>query len=232
MTRALRRRLARATAGRDAGVSLPELIITMALLALLTTVVLVLVTNVFGVFSRERAGTDSARTASVGMNELARVVRSGTTVRLVAQQPEVPVFVTAGPNVVEMYAYVDTSSSAPRPLRVRFEVDAQRRLVETRWTATSTKEPWTFAPKPTSTRIIAHDVQTAAATPMFSYLDAANKPFTIPASGSLTEADRSQVAAVRIRLTVQADTQGRADPVTLRNTVSIPNLGLSRNLQR
>jgi prepilin-type N-terminal cleavage/methylation domain-containing protein len=212
---------------RDAGVSLPELIITMALIGVFTTIVLALVTTMTRNFTHESAATDSTMTAAKGMNELTRVIRAGTTLRTAGATKDSPVFVTAGSNTVEMYAYIDADPKAPRPIKVRFDIDAQGRVRETRWLATNAATPWSFSATPLSTRTIAHAVP-AGSPPVFTYLDSNNKPLPIPSTGSLSETDRASVAAVQILLTVQSRASSKAGPVELRNTVSIPNLGVSR----
>lgn len=212
---------------RDSGVSLPELIITMALLGLLTTIVMLLVTHLSSAFSHERSTNDNAMTASNGMNELTRVIRAGTGLRLTGASVDAPVFVSAAKNSVVLYAYIDAESTDPRPLKVQFSVDTAGRVRETRWLATTTETPWAFSPAAVSTRTIAHAVP-AGASPLFRYFTATGGELTVPPAGTLTDADLKLVAAVRINLTVQTDPSGRVDPVELRNTVSIPNLGVSR----
>ncbi|GIG35116.1 PilW family protein [Cellulomonas pakistanensis] len=212
----------------DAGVSLPELLVTMALLGLLTAIVMTLVATSSRSFTRDRAATESAMTASTGMNELTRVIRSGTTLRPTGVSQDAPVFLDARANALTIYAYIDTSSSSPRPMQARFSIDGQRRVVETRWLATTSASPWSFQSSPSSSRPIARSVPTGAPA-LFRYFDAEGDELVPPANGSnMSEADRRLVAAVQIHLTVQADGTGRADAVEMQNTVSIPNLGISR----
>jgi len=47
-------------------------------------------------------------------------------------------------------------------------------------------------------------------------------------TSSLTLDERRQIVAVQVFMKVQADPTARAEPVTLQNTVGIPNLGVSR----
>lgn len=227
MTGGVLRRLAARRPRGESGATLPELLVTMMLIGLFSAMVLGLVVSVTRTFTRERAATDSSNIASNGMNELTRMVRAGTGL-LVTGPTQAPVFIEAAPRTATLYSYIDAQSSAPRPLKVQFSVDAQGRLIERRWAATTTKEPWAFTTTPSSTRTVATSVVPGTAV-LFSYFTAAGAPIPGTAGGGvLTLAEREQVAAVRIHLTVQADTTGRADPVALRNTVSIPNLGISR----
>jgi prepilin-type N-terminal cleavage/methylation domain-containing protein len=221
------RRLASRRPRGEVGVTLPELLVTMMLIGLFSALVLGLVVSVTRTFTRERAATDSASIASNGMNELTRMVRAGTGL-LVTGPTQAPVFIEAAPRTATLYSYIDTQSATPKPLKVQFSVDGQGRLIERRWSATTTKEPWAFATTPTSTRTVATSV-VPGDTVLFSYFTAAGAPIPGTAGGGvLTVAEREQIAAVRIHLTVQTDASGKASPVALRNTVSIPNLGISR----
>lgn len=223
LTTAVRRIRSRASR-RDQGYSLPELMVTMLLLSIVMAIMVTLVSSISRSFTRSEAADDSTNTAASGMNEMTRVIRSGTELRVSGGgASNVPVFVSATGNEVELYAFIDTNSASPRPLRVRFSIDAQRRLVETRWNATNTAAPWTFAGTPSSSRVIARQIPTAAPS-MFRFYDVAGVEMTPP----FTVTQRKAIAAVRIQLRVQADETGRAAPVDLLNTVSIPNLGISR----
>jgi prepilin-type N-terminal cleavage/methylation domain-containing protein len=210
----------------DAGVTLPELLVTMMLIGLFSALVLGLVVSVTRAFTSERSATDSSSIASNGMNELTRMVRAGTGL-VVTGGAQAPVFLDAGPRTATLYSYIDTQSSNPKPLKVQFTVDGQGRLRETRWTANTTKEPWGFPAAAASTRTVATSVVPGDAA-LFTYFTATGTPLVGAGGGALSEAQREQIAAVRIQLTVQTDASGRADPVALRNTVSIPNLGISR----
>lgn len=220
----LRRRLA-----GDQGIGLPELIVTMVLLAIVSTLILTLVTTVSRTFTRDRSATDSTNVAAIGMNELTRVIRGSTELRLTGGgSTNAPAFVSATPNELTVYAYIDADSASPAPVRVRFSIDSQRRLIETRWKASTTAAPWSFVAtgSPTSSRPVARLIPTSAPA-LFTYLDANGNVLVPPGTGFTTEQLR-KIAAVQITLTVQADLTDRAQPVTLQNAVGIPNLGISR----
>jgi len=225
VTRRLRRRLRH----DDRGVTLPEMLVTMMLLAFLTALILGMVTSFSRTFSRDRAAADSTTVAAAGMKELTRVVRAGTELRLAGGgATQSPVFVEARANTLTMYAYIDTEATDSRPVKVRFAIDGARRLVETRWETTSTADPWAFPAvgAPTRTRPIARLIP-AGSPPLFEYLDQGNEAIAIPTGGFTTEQLR-EIAAVRVTLTVQADVTERADPVQINNAVGIPNRGISR----
>ena len=214
----------------DLGLGLPELIVSIMLLALLSALVLGLFTTVTRSTTRDRAATDSTNVASIGMDELTRVIRAGTEVGLTGGgATNAPVFITATQNELTLYAYIDTASTNAVPVKVRFSIDGSRRLIETRWRATTTSSPWSFVADstPTSSRTVARSIP-AGAGALFQYFDATGAGLPVPAAGVFTTAQLKSIAAVRVQLTVQADLTARALPVTMRNTVGIPNLGISR----
>lgn len=213
----------------DGGFGLPELIVTVVLLGMMMSLVVGVVVSISRTFTRDRAASDSTMVAAVGMNELTRVLRAGTELAVAGGgATNAPVFVSAEANAVTFYSFIDTDAAAATPVKVRFSIDAQRRLIETRWAATTTDDPWAFVAdgSPTSSRTIARSIP-AGSPALFTYLDVNSAPIAIPATG-FTEDQRRLIAAVRITLRVQADTTGRAEPVTLQNAIGIPNLGISR----
>ena len=154
---------------RDAGLGLPELLVTMMLMALIAILVGTLVTAVSRALTSDRIANNNTTSASIAMNEMNRVLRAGTG--LDADQPAgSPVFFQASATSVTVSAFVDTTAAAPQPVKVRFELTvATGELSETRWTAKPDKSSWTFATAPSSTRVIARGVtKPTAAKPLFT----------------------------------------------------------------
>lgn len=239
-----RRRSSRPRSGDDAGFGLPELIVSMALFAILGTLVLTLITTFSRTFTRERSAVDSTNVAAMGMNELTRVMRAGTEIRVSGGTVNNPVFLDARAESLIMHAFLDTDSTTPRPLKVSFSIDGNRQLVESRWLAVPSSDPfWTFGAVgrvPDSQRPVARQIPVfdplVDEAPLFTYrtaeVCATSTPdcnvLVPPTGGTLSEADRRRIALVEIRLTVQADITARAEPVTIRNQVGLPNLGIDR----
>lgn len=234
----------RAPEERQAGTTLVELLVTMTVLSLLTVVLVGLTVTVSSAFTRDRAATDSTRIAAVAMNELTRVIRSGSTVKVQNQASNDPVFLVAGPDAVVLRAYIDTDAADPRPVVVRFAVTGTRTLTESRWEAVPTSGPyWTFSGLPAApyrlapeswtgpawTRTIAHTLTPPEASPTstFRYF-AFDGTELVPAADGLTATQIAAVASVTVTLSVQADPGARSAPVVLRNSVGLPNLGISR----
>ncbi|WP_298457774.1 hypothetical protein [uncultured Cellulomonas sp.] len=232
--------------GRDAeaGTTLAELLVTMTVLSLLGVLLVGLTVTVSGAFTRDRSLTDSTREASVVMREVTRVIRSAATVKVAGQATDDPAFLVAGPHALVVRTYVDTDSDAPSPVVVRFDVTDAGQLTESRWPAVAGSAPyWTFAGLPAAPFQLAPDTWTGAAwtrtlgrglTPpatgsvsTFRYHDADGDEL-VPGSAGLAANQLAGVASVTVTVSVQADATGRARPVVLRNSVGLPNLGLSR----
>jgi len=230
--------------GGDRGLSLAEMLVTMMVLSLFMIMVTSMFSSVTRTFTRDRSASDSTRIASIAMNEVTRVLRSGTEIQ-VANAVNDPVFLLATDESVVLRAYLDTDSATPRPIVARFEVTAARNLVEKRWNANPSSGPyWKFTSLPTAPfpvaasswtnpayeRMIAQKITPAAsgAPALFQYYDAAGLRIVPPPAGKLTDDQLKTIAAVRVTMSVQADLTDRARPVVVRNTVGIPNLGISR----
>ncbi|WP_449628654.1 PilW family protein [Rhodoglobus sp.] len=212
----------------EAGVTLSELIVTMALMTMLLAMVMTIFVTFTKTFSEERSATSNTSAATIAMNELTRVIRSGTENPVESAPNNDPVFSFASPEHVVLQAYLDTSSANPKPVKVQFRITADRTLVETRWTARSLPlGKFDFPGTPASERTVVRQIATGT-TPVFQFFTKENTPLLMPASGQLAESDRRLVSAVKVTMTVQTDPSGRAKTATLENTVGIPNLGRSR----
>jgi len=224
----------------ERGFGLTELIVAMFIFGIIGTLMITLVVTISRSFTQERAATDSTMVAAVGMNELTRVMRSGTEVP-VAGGTQVPVFVEAFADKVTLYAYIDTTSLSPRPTKIQFAVDpVSRDLTETRWAGVPVSgEPgaFSFSPTPESVRTIARKIIDATdGTPLFTYLavvtDPADPDFgtaqPLDATGGVNSSLIPTISVVQIAMNVQADITARAEPIMLKNRVGIPNLGISR----
>src|SRR5690606_15300839 len=117
----------------------------MFIFGIVGTLMITLVVTISRSFTQERAATDSTMVAAIGMNELTRVIRSGTEVP-VAGGTQVPVFIEALPDKVTLYAYIDTTSLDPKPTKIQFAIDpVSSDLTETRWAAVAVSgEPGAF----------------------------------------------------------------------------------------
>lgn len=225
----------------ESGLGLPELLVATLLLGILSVLVVSSFSSFTSTFTRTQLSTDSTNVAAVGMNEVSRVIRSGTEIEVLGSANNRPVFVSASREDAILYSYLDALSTSPAPIMARFSVHPTTRdLLEERWPATKVNGYWTFpspASTPASARVVARQIVVPAVgeAPLFTYLKtagcAAAQPTCdiVPASGdALDAAEIESIVAVQITMKVQADSLARAEPVTISNRVGIPNLGISR----
>jgi len=222
--------------------SMPELIVAMALFSLAMVMITGLFIGFTNNFTKARQSNESINVAAIGMNEMTKLVRAGTIIDLKTATDK-PVFVKADKEEVIFHSYIADTSVKPAPVLVRFGVDATRNLIESRWAATKVGEDWTFpalvlspAPSritatPTATRPIASKLiaptaaqVTAGEFYLFTYLD--EDGVVIPSP--VATASLGNIASVKITMLVQADDTARSAPVKLQNRVGLPNLTSSR----
>lgn len=215
----------------DRGVSLAELLVTMFLTGIVGLIVVSFFVAFTNTFNTDRAATDSTTTAALGMNDVTRIVRAGTEIPVENQVLNIPVFERAENERMIVHAFVDTSSASPEPVKIEFFVNANRELIERRYDAIAlARGYWAFSATSNGDRVIARQlpVRQNGEPWLFTYITATGGEFTLAQGATLNETQRRSVAAVRVTLTVQADFTEEAEPVTLRSTVGIPNLGVSR----
>ena len=213
----------------------------MFLLGILSVLVVSSFSSFTTNFTRTQLATDSTNVAAAGMNEVTRVVRSGTEIEVSGGSVNLPVFISARREQAVLHSYLDAQSTSPAPIMVRFTVDpATRDLLEERWASTKVNGHWIF-PSPTSvpasSRVVARQIVAPAVgeASLFTYLKTSGCPVEqptceiVPVSGDeLSAAEIRSIVAVQVRMKVQSDSLGRAEPVTISNRVGIPNLGISR----
>jgi hypothetical protein len=205
-----------------------ELLVSVLLSALLlvlvgTTFVQLVRTTTTVTVARESGGS-----ASTVATELSRVIRTASTNPVSGSLVADPAIVSGTDNALTLYSYVDTNSAQPRPTRVQFDIVGGQ-IVEKRWATTSTTSPWLFpsaTATPTST-ITYPGVQVPnGSTPLFTYLDATDTP-VVPGTG-LTADQRALIVSVTISVRIRAATPVTAAPVSIVNTVGMPNLAIKR----
>jgi prepilin-type N-terminal cleavage/methylation domain-containing protein len=214
----------------EAGMSLPELLVTITVFGIVSTIIVSFFINVTTTLTQDKAATDSTNIASVGINELTRVIRSGTEIEVQGQTLNNPVFVSAKTEEMTLYAFLDTDSANPKPVKVRFFIDTNRILKETRWNAyTINTDYWAFNTAAASTRDIARLIgpRVAPEKYLFTYYKEDGSELVVT-STAFTTAQLRSIVSVKVTMKVQADLTARAKPVVLENTVGIPNLGISR----
>lgn len=213
----------------DQGLSLVELLVSMLLLGIVTAIVSGLYISAMRTVTQAQVLSSNTRSVSNGMNEVSRVLRAATENPVSGLPLKAPALESASDNAVTFYAYVNlgTPVVTQPPVKIMLSLDANRRLVETTYAAIPlTAGFFSFAAVPLSSRILTEALAPAGSPPLFTYLKADGVAI-VPAATGLTDAERRLITAVRLSVTV---TNGSADAstwVTLRNTVGMPNVGLS-----
>jgi Tfp pilus assembly protein PilW len=242
-------------AREERGISLVELIVAIALTAIISTLLVTIVVTVSRSFTREAHASTNSDSASVGMHELSRVIRAAAEVSLSgspAGTAPADAVISAGANQITLYSFVD-AAAAPAPFIVQFSVVADGTLSESRRigsavvptggvaAASTSTTVWQFEARPSSTRTILRGVVSTAAAPLLRYYNAAGVELVLPASGVLDATQLSAVASVRVTLRVQQFPAapgagagsggaggGTGTAALLDNTIGLPNLGVSR----
>lgn len=223
------------------GITLIELLVAMILLGVLLTVVASLYVSSMNAVALSREVTGNTKQVSNAMNETSRVIRAGTENPLTPPAVPAPAFVSAKKDEIIIYAFINLQNAQEQPQMIRLWVDrATGKYMESRWraTAVSGTTRWTFPSNPclgnnvpagctapNSKAELAGAVPSTATT-IFSYFKKNGDPIIVPAAG-LSAADRALVSSVKVTLTVQASLTDTSNPVTLENTVGMPNLGFA-----
>ena len=122
--RRIRARLSSPTQRAEAGFSLPELIVTMALMSVISILVVTLFSTFARSMTKDRSASESTNVAAIGMSELTRVLRSGTEIRRTGNADNIPVFLFAGRESLIMHGFLDTTASVPKPVKIQFAVNS------------------------------------------------------------------------------------------------------------
>ncbi|WP_427007036.1 PilW family protein [Pseudarthrobacter sp. H2] len=226
-------RLQRSRDDHERGMTLTELLIASVVLMIVLTASSSLYISATKSMSMAGATNTNTANASNGMNELARVIRAGTSNPVVGQPLDDPAFLEAQPESVILYSYVSLDPAVPKPVMTHFYLNSQRQLVEDRWPATGPLNGyWSFPSPfpgtakytpPQSSRILTTTVPlTGSAANLFTYYK--------DVQGKDATTILSSIVAVKITLTVQQSLTNNSSPVTLENLVGIPNLNALENI--
>ena len=189
------------TAGRDgeAGVTIVEMAVVIALLALVVGVALEGLTSYQAATAASDARAESLGEARLAMAVLTKDLRTATS------------FTSLAPSDVTFLGHLNTSPTAP-PNCVRLYVDAQSQLVEAVTPPDDpTANPVTYTGTP-ATRVVARNLVNAAS--LLSFRDQTDNPTTNPVS----------VTSVVVSLAVDIPSDQPVAPTTLTSRVWLPNV--------
>lgn len=218
---------------RQRGMTLVELLVAMSLLAIALALITTLMVTLTHTFVRQEAQQQSSRTAAVAMQQVGRVVRGATQTMHSNGWQQLPAVIDARQDRVRLSTYIDTDSAASGPTQIELRLDAgTAELLETRWAARRSGGVWVFESTASRTRTILHGMLPAgtrlptggAVRGLFEYVASDGRLLSIPSSGQLSEAQRGEVAAVRVSLAVQTASGGDASPAVIQTTFAMRNL--------
>ncbi len=223
----------------EAGYSLVELVTAIGLLGLIlamATGLFISTTSSTGLAQGMDANT---RVATNAMDEVSRTLRVATTVSITGSATPRSAFVYADREQLVVFSNIDVDPYAsvttlpPKPTMVRFRLDAGRQLWEDRQSPTSSGIYWIFPSTmgtPNSSRSLGGTVLAAPAgqDAFFSYFDQSGAAIAVPATGGLTATQLAQVTSVRVTLRIKATNSRVGNPVTIVNTVLLPNVMVTK----
>jgi prepilin-type N-terminal cleavage/methylation domain-containing protein len=215
---------------RERGLSLAEMLVAMAVLAILLTIVGGFLVSAVNVITVTAATSQATAGASNDMNELEAVIRSGTD-NAVKNSATVPAFVAASAEGFTMYSFVNSYSSASstvvRPQMVQFYLDATtRQLTEKRWVPSISGTYFTFpssSTPATTTRTLPGKIEPTPTSgsntnDLFTYFDGSGAK-VIPTATNL-----GTIQSVRVTVRILGAKNSAHPNVVLVNNVDIPNL--------
>jgi prepilin-type N-terminal cleavage/methylation domain-containing protein len=214
----------------ERGISLVELIVAMMLLGIVSAIVVGMYVGTARATSQGQSVDGDTRTASNGINEVARMIRAATENPVLNPAPGTPatdpaIEAGADSSSITLYAYVNLETAEQKPVKVRFFVDPDGQLVEQKWTAApAVNGHWSF-PTAQADRILAGPL--LPGTPVFIYLQGDGSEIVVPVGGLTNPDTLRTIKAVTVTMTIQSNAL-QSLPVTLQNTVGMPNLGLTR----
>lgn len=216
-------------ATNDAGLTLIELLLAMMLTSLIAVMAMSLFMTSNNSVKISQSVDGGTRQASNGMNEVARMIRAATPDPVASPLPGAPVatpaIVSASANSITFYAFVNLAASSESPVMVTYTVNNKGQLLETLCPATTTvaglNGHWDFVTGASckAPRILCNSIPLSGQ--LFHYLTGAGTEITPPGTDATL---LPTIRAVKVVLTI-TNTGAGVVPVTLSNTVGMPNLG-------
>lgn len=207
------------------GVTLIETLVVMVLSALLMTIAgtfFVTVTMQTMAAQQIRASTaDASNIVNVVSTSIRASIRNA---KASSPNPD-PAIVAGSASSVTIISYTDAGPSFELPVRLRYSVDAQGRMVEERWLASEVGGYAVFpamSVTPAATRVLGNVVVNTSAEPLFRYYDVTGGQ--LGAVTALSATERDAVTSVRFRVKVRAENSEQV--VDLDNTIGMPNMNL------
>jgi type II secretory pathway pseudopilin PulG len=207
----------------DAGVSLPELLVTIAIFMIVGTM---LATEFSSWLTNSRITQDRSEAMAEGRLAMAQLTRA---LREAVSPTAAPApFVAAGPFSVTFYDLTGTTNVA-NPHRVTYSLSSDGNITETRTTKSGVvlKGPVSIA------HFIANPMSGPSTTPVFRYFEVTPEgvPVELPSSSAqvaLSPSELPLIAQVSITLITDKDTTSEVGRTVMSETIFVRQRGLSR----
>jgi len=209
----------------ERGVTLVETLVVMVLSGIIMSITAVFFVTVTKQTMQAEDIRSSTADASNIMNVVSTSIRAAVRNAVESSPNPDPAIVAASPTSITIITYTDAGPSFETPLRLRYRVDREGRMIEERWDANVVNGYAVFpsmSTDPVSTRILGNVVVNSASDPLFRYFNANSAQ--VGGSSALTSAQRNSVTSVRFTVKVRAENS--REVVVLDNTVGMPNMNL------
>ena len=221
----MRARIARAVRGKDAGLTIVELMVSMLITSMVLALIAAMFVNVAKITSVANATTQRSSIAGNTMDELVEVIRTATTNAVATSIDPDPALVSATATALTLYSFVDAAPAAPAPTKVTFRFDSNGYLIEDRITGTDSNGYWAFSGAVVS-RTLGGPMDLTGGDPFFTYLNSAGE--ALPPGSGLGVTQRKLVASIRVSIRIANLPSASSDPIIVINTIGMPNLKITR----
>ncbi|TXK19150.1 type II secretion system protein [Homoserinibacter sp. GY 40078] len=209
----------------DAGITLVEALVVMVLSTLLMSITVTFFVNVSQHTIRAEGLRRSTADASNIMNVVSTSIRAAVRNAVATSPNPDPAIVAGSTTSVTVITYTDAGPSFETPLRLRYRVDGEGRMIEDQWQASVVNGYAVFpsmTTAPNSTRVLGNVVVNTSGEPLFRYYSVTGSQ--LGTGGTLSSSERAAVTTVRFNVRVRASNSHEV--VVLDNTIGMPNMNL------
>jgi type II secretory pathway pseudopilin PulG len=194
----------------EAGTTLPELLVGMAVGMIILFAAFTLLDTTIGVAARVDRSVDATQRGRSAMDLIVRDLRSQVCLPSSdpTTRPDQPSLIAGSDTSVDFYADLGDGTAAQPPQRRTITFNAaSRTIVEQIYTPTGSAGNYVFAAAPTLTRTLLTDVAEDGTTPVFSFyaFDAGTPPQPLrplSAATGLTSGDLGDAVRIVVRFKV------------------------------
>jgi type II secretory pathway pseudopilin PulG len=201
-----------------------ELLVSMLIIGIVSAFILSLFINSTKAIARSSALSQNTQAAANIENEVTRVIRSATPNPVTGGTVN-PAVVAGSNESLTVLSLVDSGLVTSSPIQVVFSLSG-RQVVEKRYTPkTDVNGLYVFtSPTLTLTRTLPGPLTVPTGTSptyLFTYYDASGNPLVV--STALTPTQCALVDAIKVTVVTNATGDPNQAPVTIANTVALPN---------